>query len=227
MRLSAPVFGIAAIGLAVALVWHLHPAATPSASRVEDAPSTDREAARDRLPNAPPESAAANEAAAAPLQPDAAPLPGEAPSTPITQFLSDAGGNLNIERAGDLVTGEQEFAAEPRDSRWAPGAEAELLAKFAQVPGLRLLELQAECRSTMCRFQLLQPPGTPGNPSLPFHTLLDSLGLKPRFIMTVVDALPEAEQVPLKSVAYLWREGFAPERENGAPPHELIQLRGL
>jgi hypothetical protein len=106
-----------------------------------------------------------------------------------------------------LVEGEREFAAEPIDATWAPGAEAELLGKFAQMQGLKLIDLQVECRSTMCRFQLSQPtgPAMEGSPSA-FDVLNKELGLKPRWMMSVVDR-PGAPTG--KSIAYLWRDGFA------------------
>ena len=79
--------------------------------------------------------------------------------------------NLLTERQREfppqMAAGEREFAAEPVDAAWAPGAEADVLAKFAQMPGLKLIDLQ----------------------------------------------------VGTKSVAYLWREGLAPQQHPGEP-HE-------
>jgi hypothetical protein len=114
-----------------------------------------------------------------------------------------------------VAEGEREFAAEPVDAAWAAGAEADMLAKFAQMPGLKLIDLQVECRSTMCRLQLTQP-GVPDGSRQPFSLLRDSVGLEPRWMMVV----PEPGG-PVKSVAYLWRPGFAPSTVFvPAPAHE-------
>jgi hypothetical protein len=149
----------------------------------------------------------------------------------MTQLLADRENNLIIRRteAGDgippgLTQGELEFAAEPVDGDWAPGAEADLLAKLAQVPNLRLIDVQVECRSTMCRLQLTQPVDPPaesgpreralsleGRPR-PFNLLNDSIGLEPRWMMVVGDGTG-----PMRSVAYLWRAGFAPRQQPGQP----------
>lgn len=142
-----------------------------------------------------------------------APLPGETPSTPMA--------NLMIDRQRDLppqlVEGEREFAGEPIDAAWAPGAEANLLAKFAQMPGLALIDLQVECRSTMCRLRLTQPSGAPavqGGPR-PFNLLLDSIGLEPRWMMVIGE-----RGGAMKSVAYLWRDGFVPQNDHPDHAHE-------
>jgi hypothetical protein len=85
------------------------------------------------------------------------------------------------------------------------------LAKFAQMPRLTLIGLQVECRSTMCRLELLQPDGAPAaDGSRPFNILLDSVGLEPRWLMAI-----QGRTGPMRSVAYLWREGFAPQQKAG------------
>jgi hypothetical protein len=217
MRMTAPLIGGASIALAVALVWYFRP--QPEASFVPEAaeaPAPLGQAATNVVPG--PGTAAA---AVAPIDESAAgavrdvtrsPLPGETPATPMTQMLADRQQNMIVRDnpnglPPELVEGEREFAAEPIDATWAPGAEADLLAKFAQMPGLKLIDLQVECRSTMCRFQLTQStgPATQGSPNA-FDVLRDELGLKPRWMMSVVDR-PGAPTG--KSIAYLWREGFA------------------
>jgi hypothetical protein len=117
------------------------------------------------------------------------------------------------ERVAAQLEGEREFGAEPVDATWAPGAEADLLAKIAQAPGLELIDLQVHCRSTMCQLQLTQPRRMAGETAgPPFMTLLDSLDMEPRWMMTIPDGGPSA---PTRSFAYLWREGFAPTRDTG------------
>jgi hypothetical protein len=61
----------------------------------------------------------------------------------------------------------------------------------------------------MCRLQLTQPSGAPEpDGDRPFNILLDSIGLEPRWMMAIGD-----RSHAMRSIAYLWREGFAPERE--------------
>jgi hypothetical protein len=105
----------------------------------------------------------------------------------------------------ELVEGERAFSAERVDATWAPGAEANILAKFAQMNGLALTSLQVECRSTMCRLQAASPISPdPARP--PFNIIVDSIGFKPRWVMSVVDS------GAIQSVAYLPREDMAQER---------------
>jgi hypothetical protein len=243
--MTAPVIGGSTIALAVALVWYLRPQPQESHESAEAAPAAAERAAEDATPrvgasSAPQETAAApiarNSEPAAGAVADAtrSPLPGETPATPMAQLLADRQQNMIVRDAPGgaelppgLVEGEREFAAEPVDGTWAPGAEAKLLATFAQMPGLKLIDLQVECRSTMCRLQFTQPPmsARPGG-ELPFNILRDEVGLTPRWMMAVVEGngppgppRPGDAPRPMKSIAYLWREGFAPERQAGAP-HE-------
>ncbi len=217
MRMKAPAIGGAAVILALALVWYLGPDTAPPSVREADAlpvaPVAPGAGADPRLGLA-----AAAEAPVAELvpssasRPERAPLPGETPATPMTQLIADRQNNVIIraEAGGGvppgLTEGELEFAAEPVDAAWAPGAEADLLARFAQMPGLKLIDLQVECRSTMCRLQLTQPRELPadGKPAS-FNLLRDSIeGLDARWMMMIGDG-----SGPTKSVAYLWRDGFA------------------
>jgi hypothetical protein len=143
-------------------------------------------------------------AAATPTAPATipAPLPGATAVAPMAQLLEARQQTFPPE----LVQGERQFAAESVDTTWASGAEADILAKFAQMSGLALTSLQVECRSTMCRLQVASPI-SPNPASPPFNILVDSLDLEPRWMMAVVDA-----SGTLRSVAYLWREGLAPAR---------------
>jgi hypothetical protein len=235
MRVSAPLIGGAAIALAVALVWLFQPHPEPRVAPEPSTPATAEQAASTPPPavvegSAPAPAVATGTARAAdPVPPpERSPLPGEAPATPIAEALAarqqnnfivqDAAGNGGV--PPQLVDGEREFAAEPIDATWAPGAEAKLLGFIAQMPGLELVDLQVECRSTMCRLQMTQPPASPDdNGQLRFNMLRDELGMAPRWMMAIVDGTgppgpprPGAAPRTMRSIAYLWREGFAPER---------------
>lgn len=219
MRLTAPTIGGAAVVLAAALVWYLRPGTEPPLAR------DDAAALPQPTPVAPAGVAEAEPPAADAAPRDAtlvvetgtsaarslerSPLPGEAPSTPMANLITDR----QREVPPQMAEGEREFAAEPVDAVWAPGAEANLLAKFAQMPNLKLIDLQVECRSTMCRLQLTQPGGAPaaeGGPQ-PFNLLRDSTGLEPRWMIAI-----GGPGGSMKSVAYLWRDGFA-GRDNFVP----------
>ena len=225
MRLTAPAIGGAAIVLATALVWYFRPGPAPrivpddDTASVQSAPAATEAAARVAEPETPAVERGPAAATVTNTSPstvptvERAPLPGEAPSTPMANLLS----GRDDGPPPQLIEGEREFAAEPVDRNWAPGAEADLLAKFAQMPGLSLIDLQVECRSTMCRLQLTQPSGAPrveGGPR-PFNILLDEVGLEPRWMMAI-----GRSGEPMRSVAYLWRDGFAPPKPEAAQPHE-------
>lgn len=221
MRTAIPVIG-GVIALAVVLVLYVRPELEPALP--EDAPvSAKPDSAAPVAELTPATDASApstlSSGPAAQVTPDAvrSPLPGETPATPMAQMIADRQQNRIVRDAPGggpppgLAEGEREFAAEPVDPIWAPRAEADLLAKFAQMPGLKLIDLQVHCRSTMCRLQLTQPPAAPGQDGrTPFNILRDELDLTPRWIMAVVDgASAPGRPLPMKSIAYYWREGFA------------------
>ena len=224
MRLTAPAVGVAAVVLASALVSLFRPGADkrvvpaeePAAVRppvVANAPTAPIAAPAAPAPGMPPRALAPDGDPAAASSVERAPLPGETPSTPMANLLA----GRTEGPPPQLIEGERAFAAEPVDAAWAPGAEADLLAKFAQMRGLSLIDLQVECRSTMCRLQLTQPGGAPaaeGGPR-PFNILLDSVGLEPRWMI----ALGRRGE-PMSSIAYLWRDGFAPPKPSPGEPHE-------
>jgi hypothetical protein len=162
MRLSASAISGAAVMLAIALVWYFRPGGEPPGIDDGAAPVAaipDDSPARTSVPEPatsppPPEAAPVAGNGVIPIaNVERAPLPGETPSTPIANLFGDR----QKELPPGLREGELEFAAEPVDAAWAPGAEADLLAAFAQFPRLALIDLQVECRSTMCRVQLTQP----------------------------------------------------------------------
>jgi hypothetical protein len=64
----------------------------------------------------------------------------------------------------ELLETERAFAAEPRDPDWSTAAESQILAKFAEIPGLKLASLDVECRQTLCRLQFVAPRTVPAGP---------------------------------------------------------------
>jgi hypothetical protein len=97
--------------------------------------------------------------------------------------------------------GERVFSAEPVDAMWAPGAEADILGRFARVNGLALIGIQVECKSTMCRLQVAAPKSSSGGGPDLFDFFNDSLGLKPRWVDIAVDGAGM-----MQWVAYVGRE---------------------
>jgi hypothetical protein len=51
---------------------------------------------------------------------------------------------------------ENAFVAEPVDPFWSRSREAEILGQIAQISGLRLITIEVECRTSMCRLQWTQ-----------------------------------------------------------------------
>lgn len=188
MRMRVIALSAVILGLVVATVWYL-----PPANHQEVTPEP---AARGAPTAAEPAAVASRsherteEAPAAP-----APLPGQTPVTPMAQLLEAKKEELPAE----MIEQERAFSAEPVDAAWAPGAEADALAKLAEMSGLALTGLRVECRSTMCRLQVASPIARdPARP--PFNTMVGAVGLAPRWVMSVVDS------GTLQSIAYLQRE---------------------
>jgi hypothetical protein len=92
--------------------------------------------------------------AAAPL------LPNQPAATPMGDVLAARG----MPAPPELLETERTFAAEPRDPDWSTAAESQVLAKFAEMPGLELVSLEVECRQTLCRLQFVSPRTVPAGP---------------------------------------------------------------
>ena len=208
MRMRAPAIGVAMLVSAIALVAYFRPEPVVQTSpeptsepRPEQPPP--RAAVGESPPAPPPVVAPPAEESPAPTAAAAdvgrAPLPGESAATPMADLLR----RRSAELPAGIIEGEREFAAEAIDLAWAPGAEADLLGKLAQDNDLEIIDVQVECKSTMCRLQMTQPD--PGDESPRFNVLVKSLGLEPRWGMALRD-----ESGALNSVAYLWREGYGP-----------------
>jgi hypothetical protein len=227
MRMTAPAIGSAAVVLAAALVWLFRPepplpldggampppvAPTPAAAARSSAPAPDLPA---------PELPSVEPAPSSPPTPERAPLPGETPTAPMAELVTERQNTIRRAGAGgpgnefppEIAAVELGFGTEPVDRTWAPGAEARIFAAFAQIPGLKLIDQQVECRSTMCRIQLTQPgSAVTSGERPPFNILSDSIGLTPRFMMMV-----GGESTSQRSIGYFWREGFAPSEQPDQP----------
>ena len=81
----------------------------------------------------------------------------------------------------------QDFAAQPRDSPWAADTEARILAQTSESPGLALVNIQVECRTTTCVVFVAYPPGAAVNPVVESKALGRALHLIPRPRMTALD----------------------------------------
>ena len=80
-------------------------------------------------------------------------LPDQVALTPMEQKAQSARALVDPGMAGI----EQAFAAERVDPLWATGMEGNILGHLAQA-NLQLVTMQVECRTSMCRVQLMERP---------------------------------------------------------------------
>ena len=80
-------------------------------------------------------------------------LPDQVALTPMEQKAQSARALIDP----GMASIEQAFAAERVDPLWAPGMEGNILGQIAQA-NLQLVTMQVECRTSMCRVQLIVPP---------------------------------------------------------------------
>jgi hypothetical protein len=145
--------------------------------------------------------------------PDVAEPPGPEPQAPATtkamplRMWSDRG--LDGPVASHFQQKENAFVAEPVDPFWSRSREAEILGQIAQISGLRLITIEAECRTSMCRLQWTQDVPLPvegelrGMPSDVHKDLLARLGYTQKIEMgTAGDAGSRA----LTALTYLPRQ---------------------
>jgi hypothetical protein len=96
-----------------------------------------------------------------------------------------------------------QFDAETADAKWSSAAETRILGRIAQIAGLELVSLNAECRTTICRVKLFHPPGTQ------VRSALDALKVSPDelgFGQAAEVATLGDDGVPI-SVLYFQRKG--------------------
>lgn len=98
-------------------------------------------------------------------------LPDQVALSPMAQKARSLQFLANRELAGM----EQAFAAERVDPLWATGMEGHILGQLAQA-NLQLVTMQVECRTSMCRVQLVEGPSERTDPGT-FHDLVRDLGL--------------------------------------------------
>jgi hypothetical protein len=117
-------------------------------------------------------------------------LPNQVPATPMADVLARRG----MPVIPELIETERAFATESSDPAWSTAAEAQILAKIAEVPGLELVSLDVECRQTLCRLQFVTPgphpngppsaaPRVPDAPQIPgIAEIAGATGLKGRWV---------------------------------------------
>ncbi len=153
----------------------------------------------------------------APVEPPVM-FPHQVPGTPISQALDD----LQMPPMPELVEAERAFAGERVDSAWASAMEGHILGEIARTSSLQLVTLQVECRTSMCRVQLIQQQVAGAEPSIVFPSFrpgprtgsgraasfgnfVSTLALDPHWVASVVD-----RNGPPTSLAYLARREPAP-----------------
>ena len=118
--------------------------------------------------------------------PDVAEPPAPKPQTPATtmamplQMWGERG--LDGPVSSLFQQKENAFVAEPLDPLWSRSREAEILGQMAQISGLRLINVEVECRTSMCRLQWTQNAPVfvegevRGMPDVVYEDLLARLG---------------------------------------------------
>jgi hypothetical protein len=120
--------------------------------------------------------------------------------------MAQALGELKIPPIPELLETERQFAAESVDPLWSQRMEGHILGEISQLTGLELVGLQVECKTTLCRLQLVEPDlAKASSPYKSFPELVATFGLETRWVMSVVDRYGTPT-----SLAYLGRV------ENGA-----------
>lgn len=99
-------------------------------------------------------------------------LPDQIALTPMEQKAQSARALIDP----GLASIEKAFAAERVDPLWAPGMERNILEQLAQAKGLQVVTMQVECRTSMCRVQLVEPPSKRRGPE-GFLDLVRDFGL--------------------------------------------------
>jgi hypothetical protein len=210
--ISAAIVGVMLIA-ASAFYVHREPQAGADAATNDLPTSHGTEAAPTAQPRAPEATAAANEAplrTESPRRPDA-PLPQAGAPAPIGEALEE----LKLPPVPELLETERAFAAEAVDPRWSQEAEAHILGEIAQITGLKLVTLQVECKTTLCRLHVAQQELRKG-PG-PIMDIVARLGMKTRWVISVEDR----NGVPT-SLAYLERGSVAAD---GPPAGGNIEIR--
>jgi len=186
---------------AIALVVLMRPARPPELAAVPDEPRRgvdvgEEIAAPDPLTRDPPPPAQA-----------------AAPSEAVEQYREPA---RAIPAPPDWAAN---FAAETIDPEWAPRAQTDIVSRFAEQPGLELIALQVECRTTMCQVQMTQPSSAALEPLArePPMDLLNTVGMQ----LLSLNVL-NIQANMMTSAAYLSRPGHepVPMRQRAPDPPE-------
>jgi hypothetical protein len=99
-------------------------------------------------------------------------LPDQVSLTPMEQKAQSARALIDP----GLASIEKAFAAEAVDPLWASGMEGNILGHIAQAQGLQLVTMQVECRTSMCRVQLMERPSKSPDMNA-FRDLVSGFGL--------------------------------------------------
>jgi len=141
------------------------------------------------------------------------PAQAAAPSEAVEQYREPA---RSIPAPPDWAAN---FAAETIDPEWAPRAQTDIVSRFAEQPGLELIALQVECRTTMCQVQMTQPSSAALEPLArePPMDLLNTVGMQ----LLSLNVL-NIQANMMTSVAYLSRPGHepVPMRQRATDPPE-------
>jgi hypothetical protein len=116
-----------------------------------------------------------------PVASDSVEPPVQVALTPMAQKAQSARALIDP----GLASIENAFAAEAVDPLWATGMEGHILGQLTQA-NLQLVTMQVECRTSMCRIQLVEGPSKRTDPGS-FHDLVRDMGLDVWRVNRVVD----------------------------------------
>ena len=167
----------------------------------DDGPAAQRaveEIRGSRTPDQRADAVAADGRNASAEQPAAIP-PNPLPHGSISQALKAVDKEFMISEG--LLETERAFAAERVDPAWSTAAEAAVLGRIAEIPGVAYVSLNIECRTTLCLLQFVEPATpAPNSGIVEVVNLVKPEGLKGLWMIAVRDRTG----VPV-AMAYLQR----------------------
>jgi hypothetical protein len=147
-----------AVSIGATLAFFGSRSALPSAADAVGPPARDAQipsSVASALPAISENARASTNAAGAPVNPSQAPPPDRVAPQPPELALQ------GVQLPPPLLQAESAVAAERVDRLWASQTEARILREIAVLAARPMFTLQVECRSTICRLQVVEPDNAP------------------------------------------------------------------
>lgn len=161
-RAGSRIFALAALAVSIggAIAFYGSRSANPTAADAVGRPARDAQIA----PSDASGLAASAEDARASANAPVAETPANQPQDPEREQVPPQPPELTlqgIQLPPPLLESESAFAAEPFDPLWASQTEAHILREIAALTARPMFTLQVQCRSTICRLQVVEPDNAP------------------------------------------------------------------